>query len=300
MKANNPIFVKYQPDLFGGLSGRWREGTGATPVSPLVIAVHGGTYTSRYFDVPGYSMFSRAAELGMPMLAPDRPGYGESVEMPESDSTLQGNAAFLRQALSEAWGRYGGSACGIVLVGHSIGAAISMIVAGEKLDWPLLGLALSGVGLRTPPGHREAWASLPPTYRVEIPSALKDQVMFGPPGSFDDDMPTASHIANALAPKAELVDIVSTWHDQVLDVASRITVPVHYRQGEFDGLWIVDETEVRGFGDALRSAPYVDARLMPGVGHCLDFHRIGATFQKEQLAFAQQCALQSKERGSRK
>jgi pimeloyl-ACP methyl ester carboxylesterase len=300
MNADNPISVRYQPDLFGRLSGRWREGTGATPVSPLVIAVHGGTYTSRYFDVPGYSMFSRAAEVGMPMLAPDRPGYGESLEMPESDSTLQGNAAFLRQALSEAWGRYGGSARGIVLVGHSIGAAISMIVAGEKLDWPLLGLALSGVGLRTPPGHREAWAALPPTYRVEIPSALKDQVMFGPPGSFDDDMPTASHIANAPAPKAELVDIVSTWHDQVLDVASRITVPVHYRQGEFDGLWIVGETEVRGFGDALRSAPYVDARLMPGVGHCLDFHRVGATFQKEQLAFAQQCALQSKERGSRK
>ena len=120
--------------------------------------------------------------------------------------------------------------------------------------------------------------------------------MFGPEGTFDDDMPTASHIADALAPKAELVDIVSTWHDQVLDVASRITVPVHYRQGEFDGLWIVSETEVKGFGDALCSAPHVDARFMPGVGHCIDFHRVGAAFQKEQLAFAQQCALQSKKR----
>jgi pimeloyl-ACP methyl ester carboxylesterase len=298
MKANNPISVKYQPDLFGGLSGRWQEGTTDSRVSPLIIAVHGGTYTSRYFDVPGYSMFSQAAEVGLPILAPDRPGYGESVQLPEPDSTLQGNAAFLRQALSEGWGRYGGSTQGIVLVGHSIGAAISMIVAGEKLDWPLLGLSISGVGLRTPPGHREAWAALPPTYRVEIPSALKDQVMFGPEGSFDDDMPTASHIADALAPKAELVDIVSTWHDQVLEVASRITVPVHYRQGEFDGLWIVGETEVRGFGEAFRAAPYVDARLMPGVGHCIDFHRVGATFQKEQLAFAQQCALQSKERRS--
>ena len=298
MNANNPILVKYQPDLFGGLSGRWQESTSGAPAEPLIIAVHGGTYTSRYFDVPGYSMFSQAAEFGIPVLAPDRPGYGESVELPESDSTLQGNAAFLRQALGEAWDRYGRSTQGIVLVAHSIGAAISMIVAGEKPDWPLLGLAISGVGLRTPPGHREAWAALPPTYRVEIPSALKDQVMFGPQGSFDDDMPTASHLADALAPKAELVDIVSTWHDQVLDVASRITVPVHYRQGEFDGLWTVGENEVRGFGDALCNAPYVDARPMPGVGHCIDFHRVGTTFQKEQLAFAQRCALQSKERQS--
>jgi pimeloyl-ACP methyl ester carboxylesterase len=298
MNANDTISVKYLSDLFGGLSGRWKGGARATSVSPLIIAVHGGTYTSRYFDVPGHSLFSQAAEIGLPILAPDRPGYGESVELPESDSTLQGNAAFLRQALSEAWERYAGSTQGIVLIGHSIGAAISMIVAGGKRDWPLLGLAISGVGLRTPPGHREAWAALPPTYRVEIPSGLKDQVMFGPQGSFDDDMPTASHLADALAPKAELVDIVSTWHDQVLDVASRITVPVHYRQGEFDGLWIVGENEVRGFGDALCNAPYVDARPMPGVGHCIDFHRVGTTFQKEQLAFAQRCALQSKERQS--
>jgi pimeloyl-ACP methyl ester carboxylesterase len=295
MNADNPISAKYLSDLFGGLSGRWQKGTRPALLAPLIIAVHGGTYTSRYFDVPGYSLFSQAAEVGVPILAPDRPGYGESVELSELESTLRGNATFLRQALGDAWNRYGGSAQGIVLVGHSIGAAISMIVAGEKLDWPLLGLAISGVGLRTPPGHREAWAALPATYRVAIPSALKDQVMFGPAGSFDEHMPSASHIADALAPKAELVDIVSTWHEEVLDVASRIAVPVHYRQGEFDGLWIVGEAEVDGFKDALLNAPHVDARLMPGVGHCIDFHRVGNQFQKEQLAFAMQCALRSKE-----
>ena len=292
MNANDTISVKYLSDLFGGLSGRWKGGARATPVSPLIIAVHGGTYTSRYFDVPGHSLFSQAAEIGLPILAPDRPGYGESVELPESDSTLQGNAAFLRQALSEAWERYAGSTQGIVLIGHSIGAAISMIVAGGKRDWPLLGLAISGVGLRTPPGHREAWAALPPTYRVEIPSGLKDQVMFGPPGSYDENMPNASHVADVPAPKAELVDIVSTWHDAVKDIAARIVVPVHYRQGAADGLWIVSETEVTDFAAALVSAPHVDARLMPGVGHCIDFHREGGAFQKQQLAFAMQCAAQ--------
>jgi pimeloyl-ACP methyl ester carboxylesterase len=295
MKSDNPSSAKYFSALFGELSGRWQEATNVAPSSaPLIVAVHGGTYTSLYFDVPGHSLFARAGEIGLPILAPDRPGYGESLELPESQANLRGNATFLKQALGEAWDRYRGSAQGIVLVAHSIGAAISMILAGEKLDWPLLGLAISGVGLRTPPGHREAWAALPPTYRVEIPLALKDQVMFGPPGSFDERMPLASHIANALAPKAELVDIVSNWHEQVKEVASRINVPVHYRQGEFDGLWIVDETEVKGFSDALVNSPDVDARLMRGVGHCIDFHRESPAFQQQQLAFAMRCATRAR------
>lgn len=43
---------------------------------PLVVAVHGGGYTSAYFDVPGYSLLDRAAGLGVPVIAVDRPGYG--------------------------------------------------------------------------------------------------------------------------------------------------------------------------------------------------------------------------------
>ena len=281
----------YSPALFAKLSGRWLEGTHrAAPEHPLIVAVHGGTYTSRYFDVPGYSLMSRAGAMGLPILAPDRPGYGESMQLPDARSDLRGCADYLGHALSEAWHRYRGGAKGMVLVGHSIGAAISMIVASEKPDWPLLGLAISGVGLRTPPGHREAWAALPATYRVEIPPALKDQVMFGPAGSFDERMPAASHVADAPAPKAELVDIVSMWHEQVAGVAAHVRVPVHYRQGQFDALWIVDETEVKGFGNAFVNAPSVDATLVPGVGHCIDYHHYGAAFHAEQLDFAIRCA----------
>jgi len=36
---------------------------------PLIIAVHGGTYTSDYFDIPGYSLLDRAAGLGIPIVA---------------------------------------------------------------------------------------------------------------------------------------------------------------------------------------------------------------------------------------
>lgn len=287
--------TQFLPKLFGGLSGRRKEPARLSPhPHPLVVAVHGGTYNSAYFDIPGYSLLARATALGLPVIALDRPGYGESIELKGMDATLQGNAAYLRRALGDAWNLYRGSSQGIVIIAHSIGAAISMLIASEPLDWPLLGLAISGVGLRTPPEHRQAWAALPDTYRVEIPGALKDQVMFGPAGSYDDKMPAASHLADAPAPKAELVDIVSTWQDQVRGVASRISVPVHYRQGEFDGLWIVGQEEVTGFAQALTNSPRVDGRMMTGVGHCIDFHRVGASFHAEQLEFAVQCAAPSR------
>lgn len=58
------------------ISGRTRLTPNFRPTTdyPLVIAIHGGTYTSTYFDVPGYSLLDRAAALGIPSIAIDRPG----------------------------------------------------------------------------------------------------------------------------------------------------------------------------------------------------------------------------------
>ncbi len=279
----------YVSSLFAGLSGRQvpRLGKGSEPY-PLVVALHGGTYSSRYFDVPGYSLLRRAAALGIPVLAPDRPGYGETPLLP--GGTLRDNADFLATAIGEGWRAHGAGAAGIVLVAHSIGAGIALMIAGRQLDWPLLGVAVSGVGLHTPDESRAAWAALPDTVHVDLPAPLKDELMFGPAGSYAADMPARSHLADAPVPRAEIVDIVQTWHDAAPDILAAIRVPVHYRQAEIDKLWIVNEAEVAGFARALAAAPHVDWAMQKGTGHCIDFHRDGAAFQVQQLGFALQCA----------
>ena len=46
---------------------------------PLIAALHGGTYTARYFDVAGSpqgSFLDTAAAAGYPVVCFDRPGYG--------------------------------------------------------------------------------------------------------------------------------------------------------------------------------------------------------------------------------
>ena len=279
--------------LFGRMSGRRNSPRRSVQGPyPLIIALHGGTYSSAYFDLPGYALLDTAEALDLPVLAVDRPGYGASAPLPVGKDTLRGNADFLAKELKAAWDQHGGEAQGVFLIGHSIGAGIAMMIAAQALDWPLLGLAVSGVGLRTPDQSRDAWAALPDTPFVELPAAIKDEVMFGPPGSFGPDMPVASHAADAPVPRTEILDIVTTWHHDVGEVASRIRAPIHYRQAEHDRLWIVDEGEVRGFAAALSASARVDAAMLKDTGHCIDFHRLGLSLQVQQLGFAIQCAVQ--------
>lgn len=282
-------------DLFGGLSGRQARPSGTVaPRTPLIVAIHGGTYTSAYFDLPGASLFAQACANAIPLIAPDRPGYVGSASLAVAEMDIPGQARFLTKALADAWQRHGEGTSGIVLIGHSIGGAIAANIAANvsdgPADFPLLGLALSGVCLRTPPEFGPLWAQLPDTPTVEMPAPVKDAVMFGPEGSFDPAMVRASDVANAAAPKSELIDIVGRWHLAATSVLGRIAVPVHYRQAEHDRLWIVDQREVGEFAAALARSPRVDAAMWQGAGHCIDLHHAGRSFQLQQLAFALHCA----------
>lgn len=254
---------------------------------PLVIAVPGGTYTADYFDISGHSLLELADTKGIPVIAFDRPAYGGSTALDESDSIIAANAAVLDAVIAEIWQEWEGKASGIFLIGHSIGGAIVTDIASNHPAWPLTGIAISGCLLTVPTESADAWENLPDIPMIELPTPMKDQVMFGPVGTFGDDMPAASYPSNAPCPRAELIDITSTWISRVRDVAARVAVPVHSRQGEFDHLWVTDEQQVADFAATFTGSPRVDAALVPASGHCIDFHNAGPDFQESQLAFAQ-------------
>ena len=134
------------------ISGRFSP-AGAAPAGaeyPLVVAIHGGTYTADYFDIEGCSLMARAAALGLPIFAVNRPGYRDSLPKEKTDGSIHSNAEILNDALSELWELHGQQARGIFLIGHSIGGAIAIRMAALPKSWPLLGLSISGVGLREP------------------------------------------------------------------------------------------------------------------------------------------------------
>lgn len=268
------------------LGGRMRRASSGGSARPVIVAIHGGTYTSAYFDVPGHSLLGRAAEAGFDIVAPDRPGYGASTALEDAPDLIQKNAERLDRlmpAILQAIGRPGSP---VVLVGHSIGGAIVVSLAALGPAWDLAGIAVSGVGVVTPPESAKAYATLPREYFVELPGPMKDRLMFRPAGTHPPTMPAASHVANANVPRSELLDITGGWPGRLRQQAGRVGVPVHYRQGGHEKLWIVGEEMVRAFAGMFAAAPSVDAALIPDAGHCIDFHHAGAAFQDAQLAFA--------------
>jgi pimeloyl-ACP methyl ester carboxylesterase len=171
-----PVFASVQGLKICGRR-RTRLEAKAAADYPLIIALHGGSYTSKYFDVPGYSLLDRAASVGIPIIAVDRPCYAESSPLPAGEATIARNAQVLDEAIGQIWGTQPSGARGVVLIGHSIGGAIAVAIAARDAQWPLLGVAISGVGLDSPPEVGKAWAGLPDMPMVEIPLAVRDAVM---------------------------------------------------------------------------------------------------------------------------
>ncbi|KIY42653.1 lysophospholipase [Pseudomonas sp. 10-1B] len=287
-----------QDFVFRGLgismSGRGRvPETASEDQHPLIIAIHGGTYSSRYFDVPGYSLLDRAEARQLPIFAIDRPGYGLSADYAANAPSITDNAQILDSAIHDLWNSYPHRSCsGIVLIGHSIGAAISIAIAAHQPAWPLLGIAISGVGLDPVAASKDKWNGVPADQPlVSVPPEAMDGFFFGPADTYEPGvMPHASYAAAAPAPRSELVDIGMYWPKQVARLAEQVKVPVHYRQPEFERLWPVDEATVQRFAQAFVNCPDMDAAILRGAGHCIDFHHVGEAFQLQQLAFARHCA----------
>src|SRR3546814_10075636 len=115
-----------------------------------------------------------------------------------------------------------------------------MIAAG-KPAWPLLGVAVSGVGLRPHDEDIEAWQALPPDLFIDLPVALRNNKMFGESGTYSEAGQRSIALASVPAPRQELIDIVMSWPSAAPDILARIDAPMHYRQGDADALWTVNE-----------------------------------------------------------
>ena len=259
---------------------------------PLIAALHGGTYTARYFDVAGSgqgSFLDVAAANGYQVVAFDRPGYGGSTPLEPAANTFARHAELLTAAVTAAAKDLGSTE--VFLVGHSIGGMIALMIAANHPAFPLIGVSSTGMGAVIPSGGAaEALGSLPPDETVDLPYDQRDQVMFGPEATYDATGAEQAHEAYAPVPVRELVQAPAWPREHLATVAPSVRVPVHNALAEFDALWESSKENVDRFASMFTAAPFVDASVARGTGHAIDHHLLGHALHLRQLAFAEECA----------
>ncbi|MBN7379734.1 alpha/beta hydrolase [Mycobacteroides abscessus] len=273
------------------LEARWIDAQ--RPDSPLLVCLHGGGYTSRYFDAPGCSLLAQASAAGFPAIALTRPGYPADEESVKRQPSFAAAASVVTEAVADAWDQLGGTRPGIVLMGHSIGSAVAVHVASQKTSWPLLGLAISGVSDVFAPIAIELFQQLPTDVVTEFSLDDARPLLYGPDWTLNST--TLADVADVGVnyPSADLVEITNGWLDDLPKIAASVEVPLFCALTEFDGLWAVSPERVNGFAGRFSRTLFVEASLWRSAGHNIEHHRLGPAYVRAVLAFADRCAMEA-------
>jgi alpha-beta hydrolase superfamily lysophospholipase len=251
-----------------------------------ILAIHGGGYTARYFDVPGQSFLRLAAAAGYWTAAIDRPGYGAMRDRP---MPFDGQVPMLRDAgrwlLAEA-----GAGLPLFLHGHSIGGMLALLLAGAETGLPIAGLAMTGAGAV----YREkaasavrARAASAESHSASMPD-LRRLLMMGPGWSYDPALAAFDAARDVPTAVADLRDAMA-WGERFPAAAARCAVPALFVVPEHDALWRSDALD--GVAGLFAQAPFVEVRVQRMAGHAVELHRMARAHACRVLAFADECRL---------
>lgn len=271
------------------LSGRIAHPDGV-PLA-LIVALHGGTYSSRYYDLAGAERSSAVrnyASLGYRVVAVDRPGYGATTGAEASSCGFDAQAEAIGDAVGLIHAQHGRD-LPVFLIGHSIGGMIALLVAARGVQAPLIGVMASGLGVVWQPGIREMWSSLvADTDTVAVPNEAREQIMFAGPA--DDAVRKDAGSDLHPMPVEELKGAI-TWHERMPVVCPTVDVPILHVLPEHDGIWAAGDAAQRQAAAALTGSRRPAVRVQRHAGHSLDAHRAAWSHHLETASFVEACRL---------
>lgn len=271
------------------LSGRVAEPD--TAPHAVLFALHGGSYSSRYYDLRTASALRTYAGLGYRAVALDRPGYGAATGVAPAASAFPAQSATLRAAV-DALHRERGDGLPVFLIGHSIGGMIAMTMAADGLEAPLRGVMASGMGMVWQPGIREMWSSLlGDAPAVPVPNEARDEIMFAADPELVDPAVQREAASDLHPIPTEELRCAVRWHETMPAVAAGIRVPLLHVLPELDGIWRADGPARQRAVDALAAVGGAEVTVARGVGHCLDLHRGGYAHHLATAAHFESCLL---------
>ncbi len=272
------------------LSGRFLPAANGQPRA-LLVAVHGGTYTSKYFDTSPSQLLEFCSSLGYSVLALDRPGYGAAVSVPVDQLSFDDQVPVLRRALEVIWHDYGQQSAGMFLIGHSIGGMISLLLAAENPHERLIGMNMTGAGGLYNEQTKGAFAALvsdAPTVMMDI--AIKVMAMYGPAWSYPEEQAYYDPERDVPTAAIELAE-AQTWGARLPQVAAQVRVPVQFIVPEYDHIWRADAEALSPVAGMFSAAPFVDVGMQRMAGHSAELHTLARAFYMKILAFVEECIV---------
>ncbi len=267
---------------------------------PLVVGLHGGSYSSEYFDVDEkHTAAIQSNALGVPFVAIDRPCYKGTTPIAPLTDFFQKSASVLNEYILPAvWNAFGKpqGCSAIVLLCHSLGAPPAAITAvqhgkfGSNQAFPLAGMIVSGFGtvLATEDFIHYDPDNPPKTYNM--PLDVKDQMMM-PPGTCAPDAYEHTARLDQPCPFEEVLAVRVEWLKHFkADWAEHIKIPVMIGLAEKDTLWRGTKEAARDFADAFTSSERVEAGVILGAPHNIELSFWSQGWYARCFGFAVECA----------
>lgn len=255
----------------------------------VVVALHGGATTARYFDLPGQprlSLLRLGALLGFTVLAPDRPGYGESAPWDRAFDAPEQRVDATFAAIDALLGSRARGA-GVFVVGHSAGCDLAARLAADPRGDGLLGLELAGTGVDKQP---EAIRVIEEIHRTRRPGGIRE-LLWSPPGGYPPEVFGGRSLSSA-TPRYENV-VVRDWPTDFPALAGQIRIPVRLTTAEHERVWRTDPGALGALGAMFPAAPRIVTHEQTGCGHNMSVGYGAAGYHLGLLAFVEECAVRA-------
>ncbi|KAG8157232.1 hypothetical protein KVR01_012940 [Diaporthe batatas] len=274
---------------------------------PLLVAIHGGTYSSIYFDADEkHSAVLCSEGVGVPVVAIDRPFYKETspFTIPEGKTYHEELAVQLHNHILPAlWEKFGRGCGSMVLHCHSLATPSAVILSGwlaqeraqgKSPAYPLCGLTLSGFGGNQyhpnyVPQSRQAPPDPVPEWN-DWPLDVKDELMIVK-GTVDPAIYRQTRRLHNITPRREVGDYELIWNDGKWRAhCGAVELPVMIGIAEKDALWLGSEEHVKEFASGFSKSERVDASLVKGAPHCIELSYWAQGWYARYFGWALECA----------
>lgn len=251
----------------------------------VIVAIHGGGTTARYFDCPGHpelSLLRAGVRHGYTVVAIDRPGYGSSAAYPDSVAEPEQRVRLAYGAINRILGEKPRGA-GLFLMAHSGGCelAIRMATGGPA---GLIGMELAGTGRRYHPAAREI---LKAATREHRPAGLRE-LLWHPPELYPPEMLRGATVYPGAPPYEE--EMVSNWARQdFAALAPGVRIPLQFSIAEHEKVWQCDAPAQAEIASMFTNAPKFRINEQIGAGHNISVGHTAAAYHATVFAFADHC-----------